>query len=67
MREFILRDPRLAAVEVLTLIDRGHREVPLRATYVGKNVPTASTERVQVLLTEIDGVDRAVILQDAGG
>jgi pyrimidine operon attenuation protein/uracil phosphoribosyltransferase len=50
---------RPAAVEVLTLIDRGHRELPLRATYVGKNVPTASGDRVHVRLREVDGVDGA--------
>src|ERR1019366_6391142 len=50
---------RPAAVEVLTLIDRGHRELPLRATYVGKNVPTAPGDRVFVRLREADGVDGA--------
>ncbi len=50
---------RPAAVEVLTLIDRGHRELPLRATYVGKNVPTAPGDRVFVRLREVDGVDGA--------
>ena len=50
---------RPAAVEVLALIDRGHRELPLRATYVGKNVPTASSDRVFVRLREVDGVDGA--------
>jgi pyrimidine operon attenuation protein/uracil phosphoribosyltransferase len=50
---------RPAAVEVLTLIDRGHRELPLRATYVGKNVPTAPGERVVVRMRETDGVEGA--------
>ena len=50
---------RPAAVEVLALIDRGHRELPLRATYVGKNVPTAPGDRVFVRLREVDGVDGA--------
>ncbi len=50
---------RPAAVELLALIDRGHRELPLRATYVGKNVPTASGDRVFVRLREVDGVDGA--------
>jgi pyrimidine operon attenuation protein/uracil phosphoribosyltransferase len=50
---------RPAAVEILTLIDRGHRELPLRATYVGKNVPTAPGDRVFVRLREVDGVDGA--------
>ena len=56
---------RPAAVEVLALIDRGHREVPLRATYVGKNVPTASGDRVFVRLREVDGVDGAWLRRSA--
>jgi pyrimidine operon attenuation protein / uracil phosphoribosyltransferase len=50
---------RPAVVEVLALIDRGHRELPLRATYVGKNVPTAPGDRVFVRLRDVDGVDGA--------
>jgi pyrimidine operon attenuation protein/uracil phosphoribosyltransferase len=50
---------RPAAVEVLTLVDRGHREIPVRATYVGKNVPTSPRDRVHVRLHEVDGVDGA--------
>jgi pyrimidine operon attenuation protein / uracil phosphoribosyltransferase len=50
---------RPAAIEVLTLIDRGHRELPLRATYVGKNVPTATGDRVFVRMRDVDGVDGA--------
>jgi len=45
------------------LIDRGHRELPIRPDYVGKNVPTSNEERIQVLWAEIDGMDRAVIVQ----
>jgi pyrimidine operon attenuation protein/uracil phosphoribosyltransferase len=56
---------RPAAVEVLALIDRGHRELPLRATYVGKNVPTAAGDRVFVRLREIDGVDGAWLRRSA--
>ena len=56
---------RPAAVEVLALVDRGHRELPLKATYVGKNVPTAPGDRVSVRLREIDGVDGAWLLQGA--
>ncbi|GAC1336781.1 MAG: bifunctional pyr operon transcriptional regulator/uracil phosphoribosyltransferase PyrR [Candidatus Dormibacteria bacterium] len=48
---------RAASVEVLVLVDRGHRELPLRATYVGKNVPTASRQRVAVRMLECDGVE----------
>lgn len=55
---------RPAAVELLVLVDRGHREIPLRATYVGKNVPTAAREHVAVRLREIDGVDGAWIVDE---
>ena len=50
---------RPSAVEMLVLVDRGHRELPMRATYVGKNVPTAASQRVAVRLREVDGVDGA--------
>ncbi len=56
---------RPAAVEVLALIDRGHRELPLRATYVGKNFPTAPGDRVLVRLREVDGVDGAWLRRSA--
>ncbi len=53
-----LRDlGRPRAVQLAVLIDRGHRELPLRADYVGKNVPTARSEDVKVLFTERDGRD----------
>ena len=54
---------RPSSVELLVLIDRGHRELPLRATYVGKNVPTAPSERVAVRLRESDGVEGAWVLE----
>jgi pyrimidine operon attenuation protein / uracil phosphoribosyltransferase len=47
--------PRL--VQLAVLVDRGHRELPIRADYVGKNIPTAQDENVRVLLTETDGTD----------
>jgi pyrimidine operon attenuation protein/uracil phosphoribosyltransferase len=52
---------RPAAVRLAVLIDRGHRELPIRPDYVGKNLPTASDERVQVSLKEVDGVDAVTI------
>ena len=55
---------RPRAVQLAVLVDRGHRELPIRADYVGKNVPTARDEQVKVLLSEIDGVD-AVRLEQA--
>lgn len=48
---------RPRAVRLAVLVDRGHRQLPLRADYVGKNLPTASSERVMVQLEEIDGGD----------
>ena len=57
-----LRDiGRPTVVQLAVLVDRGHRELPLRADYVGKNVPTALTETVHVQLTEQDGRDGVVI------
>lgn len=48
-------------VQLAVLVDRGHRELPVRADYVGKNLPTARRERVSVHLTEIDGEDAVLI------
>jgi pyrimidine operon attenuation protein / uracil phosphoribosyltransferase len=48
---------RPRAVQLAVLVDRGHRELPIRADYVGKNLPTAHREKVRVRLTEIDGED----------
>jgi pyrimidine operon attenuation protein/uracil phosphoribosyltransferase len=57
-----LRDlGRPRAVQLAVLVDRGHRELPVRADYVGKNVPTSRSESVHVLLTEDDGRDGVVI------
>lgn len=48
-------------VELLVLIDRGHRELPIRADFVGKNIPTSKKEQVELLLEEVDGEDEAII------
>ena len=48
---------RPSVVQLAVLVDRGHRELPIRADYVGKNIPTAQTESVRVLLAETDAVD----------
>lgn len=48
-------------IQLASLVDRGHRELPIRPDYVGKNVPTGAGERVRVHLTEIDGKDEVVI------
>jgi pyrimidine operon attenuation protein/uracil phosphoribosyltransferase len=52
-------------VQLAVLVDRGHRELPIRPDYVGKNLPTARGERVNVQLTEVDEVDRIVLLPGA--
>jgi pyrimidine operon attenuation protein / uracil phosphoribosyltransferase len=57
---------RPRAVQLAVLVDRGHRELPIRADYVGKNIPTSLRETVHVLLAEYDGRD-AVLLGPAGG
>jgi pyrimidine operon attenuation protein / uracil phosphoribosyltransferase len=60
-----LRDlGRPRAVQLAVLVDRGHRELPLRADYVGKNVPTSRSESVRVLLREHDGGDGVVITRE---
>jgi pyrimidine operon attenuation protein / uracil phosphoribosyltransferase len=59
---------RPRAVQLAVLIDRGHRELPIRADYVGKNVPTAAGERVEVLFAETDGRDGVALSPtDPGG
>ena len=55
---------RPANIQLAVLIDRGHRELPIRADYVGKNIPTSIHQNVQVKLKESDGVDDAVIVED---
>jgi len=52
---------RPRAVQLAALVDRGHRELPIRADYVGKNLPTSLHERVRVLLSETDGEDAVLI------
>jgi pyrimidine operon attenuation protein/uracil phosphoribosyltransferase len=53
-------------IQLAVLVDRGHRELPVRADFVGKNLPTAETERVDVRLTETDGEDEVVIVKAEG-
>ncbi|MSZ10344.1 MAG: bifunctional pyr operon transcriptional regulator/uracil phosphoribosyltransferase PyrR, partial [Actinobacteria bacterium] len=52
---------RPRAVRLAVLVDRGHRELPIRADFVGKNLPTSREERIQVQLLEVDGSDSVVI------
>jgi len=53
---------RPRAIQLAVLVDRGHRELPIRPDYIGKNVPTADAERIEVLMQEEDGIDQAVIV-----
>jgi pyrimidine operon attenuation protein/uracil phosphoribosyltransferase len=55
---------RPESIQLAVLIDRGHRELPIRADYAGKNVPTARREVVHVKLTETDGEDRVIIMEN---
>ena len=52
---------RPRSIQLIVLVDRGHRELPIKADYVGKNLPTASSQSVQVHLTEVDGQDEVEI------
>ena len=49
-------------IQLAVLVDRGHRELPIRPDYVGKNLPTARTERIQVQLVEVDEVDQVLLI-----
>lgn len=52
---------RPASIQLAVLVDRGHRELPIRADYVGKNIPTAQTEKIVVALEEVDKIDEVTI------
>jgi pyrimidine operon attenuation protein / uracil phosphoribosyltransferase len=52
---------RPRAIQLVTLVDRGHRELPIKADYVGKNIPTSRQESVQVRLHELDGADEVLL------
>jgi pyrimidine operon attenuation protein / uracil phosphoribosyltransferase len=56
---------RPRVIRLAVLVDRGHRELPIRPDYVGKNLPTSRREAVAVLLREHDGMDRVVIQEPA--
>jgi len=53
-------------VQLAVLVDRGHRELPIRPDYVGKNLPTSRDERVYVRVEELDGVDEVAIAESVG-
>lgn len=59
--EGVLHFGRAKEVQLAVLVDRGHRELPIRADYVGKNIPSSLNENIKVQIKEIDGQDRVVI------
>ena len=58
---------RPKAIQLAVLIDRGHRELPIRADYVGKNIPSSKDEEIQVQLAEVDGADKVIIVNRPKG
>ncbi len=56
---------RPQSVQLAVLVDRGHRELPIRADYVGKNIPSSKHEKIQVKLTETDSIEEVVIISSA--
>ena len=58
---------RPSTIQLVVLVDRGHRELPVKADYVGKNVPTSRRETIHVRLAEIDGTDEVTLDQVEGG
>jgi|SRR3990172_5517780 len=58
---------RPATIQLAVLVDRGHRELPIRADYVGKNIPTSRNEEVRVMMSETDGEDAVLLLESEGG
>jgi len=57
---------RPQTIQLAVLVDRGHRELPIRPDYVGKNIPSARHEKIQVNLIETDGIDEVVIVKNGG-
>ncbi|SIQ76578.1 pyrimidine operon attenuation protein / uracil phosphoribosyltransferase [Peribacillus simplex] len=55
---------RPSQIQLAVLVDRGHRELPIRADFVGKNVPTSQSEKITVTLTEVDQLDQVTILEN---
>ncbi|MBQ6646239.1 MAG: bifunctional pyr operon transcriptional regulator/uracil phosphoribosyltransferase PyrR, partial [Clostridia bacterium] len=55
--EAIMHEGRAGKIQLAVLVDRGHRELPIRADFVGKNVPTSLSERIKVNVTEYDAID----------
>lgn len=59
--EAVIKCGRPKRIQLAVLIDRGHRELPIRADYIGKNIPTSKSETIKVFLTEVDGIDEVTI------
>jgi pyrimidine operon attenuation protein/uracil phosphoribosyltransferase len=55
---------RPRSIQLAVLIDRGHREMPIRPDYVGRNIPTSLNEKIEVHVTEIDGADEVAIINN---
>lgn len=58
---------RPARIDLAILVDRGHRELPIRPDFVGKNIPTSLGEEVQVMLAEVDGEDKVLLIEHQDG
>ena len=59
---FVAAMKHVPGMELAVLVDRGHRQLPIRADFVGKNIPTSTREEVRVYVTEIDGEDKVTII-----
>ena len=57
---------RAKKIKIAVLVDRGHREIPIKPDYVGKNIPTAAEEKISVKFIEVDGIDRVDLLLPEG-
>jgi pyrimidine operon attenuation protein/uracil phosphoribosyltransferase len=57
---------RPSSIQLFILVDRGHRELPIRADYVGKNIPTSQNEEIKVRLSEIDDEDAIYLIETEG-
>ena len=60
----VMEQGRPAVVQLAVLVDRGHRELPVKADYVGKNLPTSRSEAVKVMLEETDKIDKVLLIQN---
>lgn len=58
---------RPASIQLAVLVDRGHRELPIKADFVGKNIPTSLEQKINVVMTEVDGEDGVYVIEKEGG